>query len=74
MSGCPAGSGVNTMLKSLCWLAATVALTGAHAQPQTEWSKRVENGDTLIGISKRFLREPLRGVICSGTTRCATPT
>lgn len=51
---------MNTMLKSLCWLAATVALTSAHAQPQTDWSKRVENGDTLIGISKRFLREPLR--------------
>lgn len=48
------------MLKRVCWLAAAVALTSAHAQPQTEWSKRVENGDTLIGISKRFLREPLR--------------
>ena len=48
------------MLKRVCCLAAAVALTSAHAQPQTEWSKRVESGDTLIGISKRFLREPLR--------------
>lgn len=41
-------------------LAGAMALTGAQAQPQTEWSKKVEIGDTLIGISKRFLREPLQ--------------
>ncbi len=32
----------------------------ASAQSQSEWNKRVENGDTLIGIARRFLREPLR--------------
>ena len=41
-------------------LTAAFALAGAQAQPQTEWSKRVEIGDTLSGISKRFLREPLQ--------------
>lgn len=41
-------------------LTAALALAGVQAQPQTEWSQRVEIGDTLIGISKRFLREPLQ--------------
>lgn len=41
-------------------LVAAAALNGVQAQPQTEWTKQVEIGDTLIGISKRFLREPLQ--------------
>jgi hypothetical protein len=59
-----AGSGVKTVLKVALRvamsLAGAMALSGAQAQPQTEWSKKVEIGDTLIGISKRFLREPLQ--------------
>lgn len=51
---------MNTIFRVASGLAAAMALTSVQAQPQTEWSKRVEIGDTLIGISKRFLREPLR--------------
>ncbi len=51
---------MNPILRLASGLAAAMALASVHAQPQAEWSKRVETGDTLIGISKRFLREPLR--------------
>lgn len=49
---------MKSVIRWLSGFAAAWALSGVQAQPQPEWSKRVEIGDTLIGISNRFLREP----------------
>ncbi len=48
------------MVGVLCCVVTPMALGSAMAQPQVEWSEPVESGDTLTGISRRFLREPLR--------------